>query len=451
MHPAPAELARHYFAARELAGPEPAIRYGREAARRAMASFAWEDAARELERAVEADRLREPPDPDERTELLLELGEAHLRAGHAAARAPFAEAARLARGRSPTQLAQAAIGYGGRYFEAGVVDDELLAMLEGALHELPAEERALRARVLARLAESLHFAARPEAALAVSEDALALARAGGDADVLAAALLGRHTALLHVAFATERLAVSTELVTLARRRGSEEDEMRALHARIFDLLTLSDASGAQRDCERLAELALAHRQPLFEHLSLAWQCTFAQLDGSLEEAQRLAAQAFALRERLATRDAEAVFAGQLFTIRRAQGRLHELLPVVEQVTEDNPALSAWRAALPLVHLAAGDRRRAQEELTELVATLDDLPPDFFWLPHVAVMAEAAAGVGDAAAATRLHELLAPYRARFAQVGHATPLGAIAPLLEGLERVISTLDGGGPGAQASRRR
>ena len=130
--------------------------------------------------------------------------------------------------------------------------------------------------------------------------------------------------------------------------------MRGLHARIFDRLTLGDVDGARRDCERLDGLAREHRQPLFLHLALSWRGTFAQLDGRLDEAQRLASEAFSLREQLATRDAEAVFAGQLFTIRRAQGRLHELLPVVAQVTEDNPALSALRAGLPLVHLAAGD-------------------------------------------------------------------------------------------------
>ena len=134
----PAELALHYFRARTVAGPQKAVQYAREAAERAGEALAWEDEALQLERALEADTLRD--DPAGRTELLLALGDARTRGGHAAARAPFAEAAGLARGRSPEQLARAAIGYGGRYYEAGIVDLELIELLREALAAGPPEE-----------------------------------------------------------------------------------------------------------------------------------------------------------------------------------------------------------------------------------------------------------------------------------------------------------------------
>ena len=90
--------------------------------RRAAASLAWEDAATQLERALELDALRDAERPGDRCELLLELGEMRMRAGHPEFSACFAQAAELARGRSSTQLARAAIGYAGHYYEAGVVD-----------------------------------------------------------------------------------------------------------------------------------------------------------------------------------------------------------------------------------------------------------------------------------------------------------------------------------------
>jgi hypothetical protein len=77
----PAELAHHYFRARHLSGPEPAIRYAREAAAQAAAALAWEDEAMQLERALEAD----PADVAERVELLLALGEARGRRSATAA------------------------------------------------------------------------------------------------------------------------------------------------------------------------------------------------------------------------------------------------------------------------------------------------------------------------------------------------------------------------------
>ena len=107
LRPDVAEIAHHFFQARHLGGVEPAIRYAREAADRAAESLAWEDEARQLERALDAERLRESSDAADRTELLLALGEALTRAGHAPARTVFATAAALARGRAPEQLARA--------------------------------------------------------------------------------------------------------------------------------------------------------------------------------------------------------------------------------------------------------------------------------------------------------------------------------------------------------
>ena len=63
LRPEAAELAHHFHRARHVAGPEPAIRYAREAADRAAEALAWEDAALQLERALESDSLREHADP----------------------------------------------------------------------------------------------------------------------------------------------------------------------------------------------------------------------------------------------------------------------------------------------------------------------------------------------------------------------------------------------------
>ena len=111
---------------------------------------------RQLERALAAERLRESSDAAGRTELLLALGEALTRAGHAPARTVFGTAAALARGRAPEQLARAAIGYGGRYYEAGVIDPKL-SELGAQRCRSPTSQRATsRARLeLERLLDGL--------------------------------------------------------------------------------------------------------------------------------------------------------------------------------------------------------------------------------------------------------------------------------------------------------
>jgi DNA-binding SARP family transcriptional activator len=409
-----AELAHHYFRARHVAGPEPAIRYAREAAERAAEALAWEDEALQLERALEADALRD--DPAGRTELLLALGDARTRGGHAAARAAFAEAASLARGHSPEQLARAAIGYGGRYYEAGVVDLELIELLREALAAGPPEE--LRIHVLARLAEILHFAGECETSLRLAEEAVALARPLGDDVVLTAALAGRHVSLLHVEHVEERVRVGEEL--LARTRDPRV-EMQAVHGRVYDRLSVGDVAGAREDLARLDRLARARREPLFEHFVVGWSCMFAQLDGRLEEAERLALESYEMRRALQTRDAESVLAAQLFMIRRAQGRVAELLPAVEQAVARYPALAAWRAGLPLVLLAAGEEERARAELARI--DIRAIARDFFWLVAMTMLAEAAAALR--APADGLYAALVPYAARFVQIGYAACDGPVS--------------------------
>ena len=424
LRPDPAELAHHYFRARHVAGPEPAIRHAREAARRAAAALAWEDEALQLERALEADALREPPDPADRAELLLALGQARTRGGHGAARPAFAEAATLARGRDPEQLARAAIGYAGRYYEAGVVDTDLIALLREALDALPLAEGELRPCLLARLAETLHFAGDPAASLQLSEAALAGARALGDPDVLAVALAGRHVALLHVEHVDERLAIGRELLSNADRARDPRREMEGLQTRIFDRLSCGDVRGARQDHERLTALAHELREPLFIHFAVGWAGAFAQIDGRLDEAERLALQSFELRRQLQTRDADSVLAAQLFMIRRAQGRVAELLGAVVDAVERFPALAAWRAGLPLVHAAAGDAAAARRELDRCLEGVDEIPRDFFWLTALTMLSDAAARLRAAGPAERLYALLRPYGTRWLQIGYAASDGPV---------------------------
>jgi DNA-binding SARP family transcriptional activator len=421
--PEPAELAHHCFRARHVAGPEPAIRYAREAADRAAEALAWEDEALHLERALEAETLRAIPDPEDRAELLLALGEARTRGGHAAARPAFAEAATLARGRSPGQLGRAAIGYGGRYYEAGVVDPELIALLREALDAQA--EAALRPRLLARLAEILHFAGEIEESMALASEAVTLARGLGDDQVLAAALAGRHVSLLHVEHVEARIAILREILALADRAADPRLEMQALHSQIFDLLTLGDVHRARQDLERLGALAGTLRDPLYVHFTVGWSCAFAQIDGRFDEAERLALESFALRQQLETRDAESVLAAQLFMIRRAQGRADELLPAVAGAIDLYPELAAWRAALPLVHIGAGEPERAREELERQVGGLAEIPRDFFWLTALAMLSEACAALTAREPAEKLYSALAPYATRFVQIGYAAGDGPVA--------------------------
>jgi hypothetical protein len=428
LRPHPAELSHHFYEARHSLGPQPAMRYAREAADSAAGALAWEDAALQLERALELQALPDGIDPDDRCEVLLQLGEMRLRAGHPGFSEAFAQAAELARGRSSTQLARAATGYAGRYYEAGVVDTTLIELLREALAAVGQDEHDLRARLLARLAEILHFAGDEEASLTLGREAVQIAHDLADDDVLADALAGSHVSMLHIRHLEERLVVSDELIRTSRQIGDRERTLQGLHARILDLIQAGEIAAARSALEELTELAQDVRQPLFAHFAVAWSAAFAQMEGRLDEAERLAAESAEMRRRMETADAESVFAAQLFLIRLGQGRVRELVPAVEQFVEAYPALAAWRAALPLGYLADGREADSARELERAMSGLEALPQDFFWLPTVALLAEAAGRLPHTESAGVLYDTLAPYAGCMVQVGYAGALGPVARLL-----------------------
>ena len=423
-----AELEEHFFAARQVGGGERALHYATEAGDHATASLAYEEAARHYERALAVLELLPEPDDLRRCDLLLALGEAQMRAGRPAARATFARAAEAARGRCAHRLATAAMGFAGRYQEAGVVEQELIDLLEESAAALDEADTALRARVLGRLGEALHFAGGTERALELTAAAVAMGRRLGDPMALIGALAGRHVALLYVGHLDERLAVSAELRDLARRLDRPELCISAHHARLYDLFELGDVAEARKEHDSLRRLSADLRQPLFRHFALSWAAVRAQIEGRFDDAERLAAELLELQTELGARDADTVFAARLFAVRRDQGRLGELLPAVDAIAERFPGFAPLRAGVPLIYLGAGDVERARAALGSLAPDLPGLPRDFFWLTTVALAAEAAAALGDRRLCRGLHRMLTPFAERTVQIGFAATLGSVERLL-----------------------
>jgi hypothetical protein len=109
-----------------------------------------------------------------------------------AARAAYQQAAQLAkRIGAPELLARAALGLG-LEFTTGTVDPVEVGLLEEILAALGEADSPLRARVLARLARALLFTRQVQRRLALSEQAVGLARRLGDPATLAAVLYGHH-------------------------------------------------------------------------------------------------------------------------------------------------------------------------------------------------------------------------------------------------------------------
>src|SRR5438034_3031686 len=188
-----ATLAHHFLEAVPAGGAEKAMTYSTRAAWYAEASLAYEDAAVLFERALEILAEAHPADARERCELLLARGGAQWKVGDGpGARETFRQAADIARriGDAPL-LARSALGFAGEgsrllWVRSEVVDQPRIELLEEALHRLGDGDPGLRAQLLARLAINIYWSPEPERVVALSEEAVRLARQLGDPRLLAA-------------------------------------------------------------------------------------------------------------------------------------------------------------------------------------------------------------------------------------------------------------------------
>jgi tetratricopeptide (TPR) repeat protein len=426
----PAELAHHYFQAREVGGAAKAIVYNLQAAKASQATHAYEDATAHYERALVALEIVNRDDTAARCDVLLALGAARWQASERDPRSTFVEAVGLARRLgSSDRLARAVLGAGGRFYAPGDTDEAHIELLEEALAALEPGDSVLRVRVLSRLAEKLVFAAPSARAGELATEAVGMARRLGEPGALTAALMGRHAALLHAEHTQERRLVGEQALALAGELGSKELGALGRHWLLYDLAELGDLAETRRRHAELDALAGELQQPLYRHSSLAWRCVWAGLSGRFEEAERIARESVRLAEHADAPDARAHFTAQLVALRREQGRLDELLPEIERLAGAEPAAAAWRSILPLAYLDAGRRAHALAAYeSALGGGVAAMPRTMLWLTAMGSLAEAAAALGDAGGAAQLYDELEPYADRFVQWSFTGNAGSVQRVL-----------------------
>ncbi len=410
----PAELARHFFEARQLVGPEPAIGYALEAARRASTSLAHEEAIEHYERALAAMELAEP-DRRRRYTVLMELGDALERIHDIyGARDRYSAAAGLARElAAPELLAGAALGFA-KWQRYGVIDREAIALLDEALAGLPPEAGVLRAQTLARLANGLDPLEAQERREALLEEALAIARGLDDPATLAPILRLGPLVLCRPESLDRRLALAVEAIELGERAHDRESVARAQMHRFLAQFELGRAAEAAAALEAFAAAQAGLRQPWFEWSLLVVQAMLRVLEGRLEEAEAFEAQATALEQ---ATDPESIESTAIQTFLIAHGadafdRADE--DALRRCAARYPGQPIWRATLARLLLGLGREDEARAEF-ELYAgeNFVRVAPTWDWLASLALLGECAHALGDAPRAAVLHRLLLPYADRTA--------------------------------------
>jgi DNA-binding SARP family transcriptional activator/tetratricopeptide (TPR) repeat protein len=426
------QLAHHFAQAAPVEQPERAIDFALAAARRADRLLAWEEAAQHYRAALRSRELAGGHEGRVRGELLLALGASEDRAGmEEDARATFQAAAALARGLGDASLlARAALGFAGQWSILGRVDDARMNLLEEARAALGDERTTLRARLLARLALELYYSGEPGWRLALSEEAVELARELDEPRTLAICLDARHYALWRPETVDERLEVAAELRRVAEETGDPELELEGAGWTVVDLFELGDIQGADVQIAAASKLAEALQRPIWLWWTSLLRCTRAQFAGRFDEAERLAEETLEVGKHGQAENAVSAYAQAMFNIRREQGRLEEVESAVRGFIERYPMLLAWRAGLALLLVEAGRTDEARAEFEALAGgRFADLPRDANWLIAVTLLAEVCGALGDGDRAEALYELLEPYAGRNVVVGRAaTCNGAAARLL-----------------------
>lgn len=418
----PAEIAHHYIASERTDAAEQAIGYSREAAERARASHAYEDAAEHLRRAIDVLERHRANDVAARCALLLALGGVGWQGSGPGARTIFEQALSVAR-RSPEEshFAEATLGLGGRFYAPTGADEPYIQLLQEALQSHAGDE-GLRTRVLARLAEHLIFVDPGRAERLSGEALLAARRIGGDG-LVASTLLGRHATLLHVRHGEERIRLVTEALELSRAGGDQELEALANHWLLYDLLESGDLAAAAGAVRRQHGLADAVGQPLYRHSALVWQRALEVLSGNFERAAQLSAEALNLAQGAQGEAAKTHFAAQQLALVPLRGGAERLLGPAMQRAASGDAL--WSAAACYLDVHCAERSAAHRRVEALTESrLAELPQDVFWLTTLALTAEACTRPDDHARARLVYELLEPYADRFIQLTFNAPFGSV---------------------------
>jgi DNA-binding SARP family transcriptional activator len=428
LEPHLAEIAQHLVAA----GPDStgrAVEYARLAADLAATSLAFEEAVRLYELA-----LTLSVNDVSKCDVLLALGDALARAGDTpASKERFAEAAQLAeRGGLAEQLAQAALGYGGRIvWEVSRDDDRLIPLLEQALATLPPEDGRLRVRLLARLAGPLRDACFPtERRHAIADEALAMARRLEDPPTLAYAIAAYLPAHMSPASTHRMIELATELIDVATALGERERAVEGYLCRACALLELGEVDRAKDDAVKLARLAEELRQPSQLLYAASLLGHLALLTGNFHEAEQLVEEALEHGDRAQRWNARVTYRLQSYLLRSAQGRLEELAPLYEHRSAfDYRTYRIFDCVKARFYDDLGRHDEARAHFEELAENdFAGVPFDEEWLASMCLLAETAASLRDRPRGRVLYELLSPYSDR---VGTSYPeinLGAVARYL-----------------------
>jgi hypothetical protein len=434
-------LARHWQAATSPANAAKAVDYSRRAGDAAKDALAVVDAARWYTQALELAERDLSTDPRLRCHLLIDLAAAQLPTEPLLGRATLKRAGTLAEEIDDPELMVAwALTRLAGWQTSESADPEVLRLLRHTLASVGDDAPALRARLLAAVAEETDPGDWRERRQLADAARTAVADAGDDGATLAVILMTGF--MMSADQADAEPTTAARAVALGERARNPIALANALELQASASLTIGDVAEARRATDRLDALADLYALPAIENLALLHHIALSMVDGDLADLERHADAVLGLSAQIPS--ALAAYGGSLFELRWAQGRLGEIAAMFSDVASEMRTYAGFRPALVMAYLEAGELDQARSVFAvDASDRFTSFPRDMVWLCCTTLFAEAAIRLGDASSAGVLYDQLSPYSDLHAASG---------PIYYGLaDRMVGNLAGFlGRGNEAERR-
>ena len=414
-------LAHHYCSSLPDGPADMAAEMAQRAGQYAQDQLAFEEAAAHYHLALSAMDHDPAASLSRRADLYAKLGKMQSHSGDSMrALESFQRAVASAKQANEPELqVRAAIDFEEASWRLPMLSSATIAPLSEALTALGPGDTALKAAALSSLARNLMFAGTPEEAYRTAELATSMARRLKDDATLVVTLTSSLAAYdLRPTDFAQRCANTEEGISLARRTGNREFLLYLMGWHVYNLSESGDMLARSQFLEELGRLADEQRQPLYQFVFRRFHALTAMFEGRFAEAERIAAHASSYGANFPELNSADVHAVQMLSLRREQGRLAELAPVLEHFERDSPPGSRWRPGLMIVYSELGQHDKARA-LYESFAkeNFASVVRDARWVMTIAYLAEMSCSLGDAMGAAHLYRALLPYEGRNLIVGH----------------------------------
>ena len=209
------------------------------------------------------------------------------------------------------------------------------------------------------------------------------------------------------------------MAEMGERANDLEIALRGHFRRVSLLLELGDIRAVIETSEMIDRLNARLRQPFYRVWALVLKATMALMRGELDDTERLILESMRTQLRLKAQINDPVSL-VIFTLRREQGSLRELGPMVAAFVRQNAEATTWRPGLALLYVELGDLDAARAVFADLAADdFDSLPRDGRWATCIMYLAEVCTALGDAVRASVLYRLFLPWMGRNIVIGGGT--------------------------------